>query len=152
MSAITDTTCGPPFSSDDNVGAVGRGCPALPLARGSHRRSQGRTRSDVSNQADYKSVCNETRRSLQIHSFQLRTLVNHPHPMAPAPTPFHILRSHASPLAAITFNPSNTLVYAGDQDGNISITDLRSRRTVSSWRAHEGGILTLQEWNGSLIR
>lgn len=72
--------------------------------------------------------------------------------MAPAPTPFHILRNHAAPLAALAFNPANSCLYAGDQDGVITITDLKSRRTITSWKAHEGGVLSLVEWEGKLIR
>ena len=72
--------------------------------------------------------------------------------MPAAPTPFHLLRTHHAPLSSVSFNPGNTLLYAGDQDGYISITDLRSRRTVAYWKAHRGGVLTVQEWDGRLIR
>ena len=71
---------------------------------------------------------------------------------APPPDPFHILRIHSAPLSVISFNPSNTLLYAGDQDGYISIIDLRTRRALSYWKAHETGVLTVEEWNGRLIR
>ncbi|WWD18782.1 hypothetical protein CI109_103237 [Kwoniella shandongensis] len=71
--------------------------------------------------------------------------------MPPPPTPFHLLRAHHSPLSALHFNPSNTLLYSGDQDGYISILDLRVRRVVAYWQAHEGGVLGLEEWEGGLI-
>lgn len=72
--------------------------------------------------------------------------------MAPPPTPFHVLRNHSAPLSTVSFNSGNTLLYAGDQDGTVSITDLKSRRTTSLWKAHEGGVLSVEEWNGRLIR
>ncbi|WWC62940.1 uncharacterized protein I303_105538 [Kwoniella dejecticola CBS 10117] len=71
--------------------------------------------------------------------------------MPSPPPPFHLLRSHHSPLSTVIFNPSNTLLYSGDQDGYITILDLKVRRVIAYWRAHEGGILGLQEWHGSLI-
>ena len=71
---------------------------------------------------------------------------------SPPPTPFHILRTHQSPLSALSFNPTNTLLYSADQAGHISVTDLRSRRLVSYWKSHDDGVLGLEEWDGRLIR
>ncbi|WWD05229.1 hypothetical protein V865_003302 [Kwoniella europaea PYCC6329] len=71
--------------------------------------------------------------------------------MPSPPPPFHLLRSHHSPISSVHFNPSNTLLYSGDQDGYISILDLKVRRVVGYWKAHEGGILGLEEWQGGLI-
>lgn len=72
--------------------------------------------------------------------------------MPAAPAPFHILRNHSSPLSALSINPSNTLLYTGDQDGNVGITDLSSRRVVRLWKAHNESILSVEEWNGHLLR
>ncbi|RXK36271.1 hypothetical protein M231_06475 [Tremella mesenterica] len=69
----------------------------------------------------------------------------------PPPPPFHLLRAHTSPISSVHFNPSNTLLYTGDQSGRISILDLRTRRVVAYWRAHSDSILTLTEWSGRLI-
>ncbi|WVQ73498.1 hypothetical protein IAR50_003070 [Cryptococcus sp. DSM 104548] len=74
--------------------------------------------------------------------------------MPPAPpTPFHTLRTHSSPLASLHFSafPSNGLLYAGDQEGWISVLDLRVRRVVAFWKAHEGGVLGLGEWEGGVV-
>ncbi|KAK8858888.1 hypothetical protein IAR55_003119 [Kwoniella newhampshirensis] len=71
--------------------------------------------------------------------------------MPSPPTPFHLLRAHHAPLSALHFNPSNTLLYSGDQDGFISILDLRVRRVVAYWQAHQGGVLGVEEWEGGLI-
>ncbi|WRT68100.1 uncharacterized protein IL334_005075 [Kwoniella shivajii] len=72
-------------------------------------------------------------------------------PSPSPPPPFHLLRSHHAPLSSVHFNPSNTLLYSGDQDGFISILDLRVRRVIAYWKAHQGGILGLEEWQGGLI-
>jgi hypothetical protein len=69
-----------------------------------------------------------------------------------APAPFHLLRNHSAPLSALHINESNTLLYSGDQDGFVGIMDLSSRRIVRLWQAHLGGILSLEEWDGHLIR
>jgi WD40 repeat protein len=74
-------------------------------------------------------------------------------PVMPSPpTPHHILRTHSSPLSSLSFSPTNTHLYASDQDGNLSITDLRSLRSTSHWKAHDGGALGIQEWAGGTIR
>lgn len=72
--------------------------------------------------------------------------------MPTAPAPFHILRNHSAALSALSINPSNTLLYSGDQEGNVGITDLSSRRVVRLWQAHQGSIMSVEEWNGHLIR
>ncbi|WVQ96250.1 hypothetical protein IAU59_003354 [Kwoniella sp. CBS 9459] len=72
-------------------------------------------------------------------------------PLPPPPSPFHYLRTHHHPLSAVHFNASNTLLYSGDQEGWVSILDLRVRRMICFWRAHEGGVLGLEEWEGGLI-
>lgn len=69
-----------------------------------------------------------------------------------APTPFHLLRSHHAPISAVHFNHDNTLLYAGDQDGFVSVSDLNFRRVILFWKAHEGGVLGLEEWEGRMIR
>ncbi|ODN74132.1 hypothetical protein L202_07586 [Cryptococcus amylolentus CBS 6039] len=70
-----------------------------------------------------------------------------------APSPFHTLRTHSSPLATLHFStsPSNGLLYSGDQEGWISVLDLRVRRVVAFWKAHEGGVLGLGEWEGGVV-
>lgn len=69
-----------------------------------------------------------------------------------APAPFHLLRNHSAPVSAVHINPPNALLYTGDQNGFVGITDLSSRRVIRFWQAHTGGILSLEEWDGHLIR
>lgn len=71
--------------------------------------------------------------------------------MVPPPTPFHILRAHASPLSVLRFGSDNTTLLAGDQSGTVSITDLRARRVRAAWKAHEGGVLGVGEWDGGVV-
>lgn len=73
---------------------------------------------------------------------------------SPAPVPFHTIRTHSSPLASLHFSasPPNSHLYAGDQDGWISVLDLKVRRVIAFWKGHEGGVLGLGEWQGGLIR
>lgn len=72
--------------------------------------------------------------------------------MSPPPAPFHLIRKHQSPLSALSFSPSNTLLYSADQGGYVAITDLRSRRVIAYWKAHGDGVLGVEEWEGRLIR
>jgi WD40 repeat protein len=86
-----------------------------------------------------------------VHHYTFLVTFNLHYPMPPPPTPFHILRAHQAPLSAIRFTAGNTHLVAGDQDGTVSITDLRARRVIASWKAHDGGILGLGEWDGGIV-
>ncbi len=73
--------------------------------------------------------------------------------MAP-PTPFHIIRHHSHPIHQVAFSSSSSprYLYTGDEQGTVSIIDLGKRRVVASWKANEGGVLGVGEWDGGLIR
>ncbi|ORY31812.1 hypothetical protein BCR39DRAFT_525501 [Naematelia encephala] len=71
--------------------------------------------------------------------------------MTSPPIPLHIIRSHTAALSTAIFNPDNSLLYSADQEGWISVLDLRVRRVVCHWKAHDGGVLGLAEWQGGLI-
>ncbi|KAH8089136.1 WD40-repeat-containing domain protein [Filobasidium floriforme] len=71
--------------------------------------------------------------------------------MPAPPSPFHVLRHHQSPLHHLAFSHSNDLLYSGDEDGNIAITDLKLKRVISSWKAHGEGVLGVGEWDGGLV-
>lgn len=68
--------------------------------------------------------------------------------MAPTPTPHFILRHHSAQINALTFSPSNHLLYSGDADGIVAVTDTKSRRALAVWKAHEDGVLGVEEWPG----
>ncbi|KAL1405876.1 Astra associated protein 1 Asa1 [Vanrija albida] len=71
--------------------------------------------------------------------------------MPPPPIPFHILRAHHAPISALHFTRGNTHLFAGDQDGVVSVTDLSARRVVASWEAHDKGVLSVGEWDGGVV-
>jgi WD40 repeat protein len=71
--------------------------------------------------------------------------------MPAAPPPLHTLRTHSVPIASTSFSHDNALIYAGDQDGYLSITDAKTRRAIAYWKAHTEGILGVQEWDNRLI-
>jgi WD40 repeat protein len=71
--------------------------------------------------------------------------------MSPPP-PIHVFRSHSHPLHTTAFSANNQLLYAGDEDGWITITDLKVKRVVAHWKAHESGVLGVGEWLGGLVR
>lgn len=71
--------------------------------------------------------------------------------MVPPPTPFHILRAHQAPLTCVSFSPGNVFLLAGDQDGYVSVSDLGSRRVVAYWKAHEDGVLNVEDMGGQII-
>lgn len=72
--------------------------------------------------------------------------------MPSPPIPFHILRAHHAPISALHFTRGNTHLFAGDQDGVVSVTDLGARRVVASWEAHDKGVLSVGEWDGGVVR
>jgi ASTRA-associated protein 1 len=71
--------------------------------------------------------------------------------MPDLPDPHHILRTHTHPLSHLYFSSNNTLLYSCDQEGYLSVTDLKTRRPLVTFKAHENGCLGLGEWNGRLI-
>lgn len=70
----------------------------------------------------------------------------------PAPPPSTVFRYHAYPVHAAAFSTDNTLLYAGDEEGWLSITDTKTKRVVAHWRAHEKGVLAVKDWQGGLVR
>lgn len=78
--------------------------------------------------------------------------------MAPSPPPpARILRSHTAQINTIVFSPvdlegrTNERLYTGDADGIVIITSTRTFRALASWKAHEKGLLGIQEWEDSVI-
>ncbi|KAG8955637.1 ASTRA complex subunit [Tulasnella sp. 424] len=78
--------------------------------------------------------------------------------MAPSPPPpIRILRSHAAQINAVSFSPldlegkTNERLYTGDADGLVVVTSTRTFRALASWKAHNNGLLGVQEWEDSII-
>lgn len=69
----------------------------------------------------------------------------------PPPAPTHLLRAHLAPVNALWFSEDNERLYSGDSKGHVVVTSTRSLRPLAQWRAHNDGILGIEEWNGQII-
>ncbi|KAJ3763905.1 WD40-repeat-containing domain protein [Lentinula raphanica] len=68
-----------------------------------------------------------------------------------APAPIHLLRSHTSPIAALSISHDNERIYSGDSSGLAVITSTQTLRAIASWKAHEDGFLGIEEWENAII-
>ena len=66
------------------------------------------------------------------------------------PAPAHTIRTHASALTTLHFSLDNERLYTGDAGGVISIVSTRTIRPLARWKAHEDGILGVEEWEYDL--
>ncbi|RDB25570.1 ASTRA-associated protein 1 [Hypsizygus marmoreus] len=69
----------------------------------------------------------------------------------PPPSPTHILRTHTSPISALSFSPDNERLYSGDSAGHVVVTSTRSLRAITSWNAHTDSVLGVEEWGQRVI-
>lgn len=69
----------------------------------------------------------------------------------PPPSPSHLLRTHSEPVNAVWFSKDNERLYSGDAQGHVVITSTRTLRSLASWKAHDDGILGLQEWDQHIL-
>ncbi|KAF8656270.1 hypothetical protein AX16_002706 [Volvariella volvacea WC 439] len=69
----------------------------------------------------------------------------------PPPAPSHLLRSHPAPVHVLSISDDNERIYSGDASGIVIVTSTRSLRPVTSWKAHDGPLLGIQEWGRRLI-
>ena len=65
--------------------------------------------------------------------------------------PAYILRGHTSPIHALHFFHQNAFLASGDSDGWIVVWSLASKRAVAVWRAHEGSILGVRDWDSERL-
>lgn len=68
------------------------------------------------------------------------------------PPPAHVFRSHSYPVHCSAFSTDNHLLFAGDEEGWVTITDLKAKRVVAHWKAHEAGVLGVADWQGGIVR
>jgi WD40 repeat protein len=69
--------------------------------------------------------------------------------MPSPPIPHFVLRHHSTQINALSFSPrSNEVVYSGDADGFVAISSTKTRRALAFWKAHEDGVLGVEEWEG----
>ncbi|KAK0232842.1 WD-40 repeat-containing protein [Armillaria fumosa] len=69
----------------------------------------------------------------------------------PPPPPRHILRSHSSTVTTLFISLDNERIYSGDGFGFVVSTSTRTLRPISSWKAHNDGLLGVQEWGANII-
>jgi WD40 repeat protein len=69
----------------------------------------------------------------------------------PPAVPAYILRGHASPIHALDFFRHNAYLASGDSDGWIVVWSLASKRAVAVWKAHEGALLGVRDWDGQRL-
>ena len=67
------------------------------------------------------------------------------------PTPQHILRSHSSPICALSVSGDNERIYSGDASGKIVVTSTGSLRAITQWNAHTDSILGVEEWDDRIL-
>ncbi|KAK0208026.1 WD-40 repeat-containing protein [Desarmillaria ectypa] len=69
----------------------------------------------------------------------------------PPPPPRHILRSHSSGVTTLFISLDNERIYSGDSSGFVVSISTRTLRPISSWKAHNDGVLGVQEWGANII-
>ena len=69
----------------------------------------------------------------------------------PPPTPQHILRSHSSPVSALSVSEDNERIYSGDASGKVVVTSTGSLRAITQWNAHTDSILGVEEWDDHIV-
>ncbi|GJN93633.1 hypothetical protein Rhopal_006690-T1 [Rhodotorula paludigena] len=82
----------------------------------------------------------------QLSSPALRT-----RPRTSPPEPWCILRAHAAPLSVVHFSACTRILYTADTDGFVAAWNLATRRPLCFWKAHEAGVLGLEEHDGGLL-
>lgn len=64
------------------------------------------------------------------------------------PVPAYIFRGHQAGIHALHFYQNNRFFASGDSDGWIVVWRLTTRRAAAAWRAHDGSIMGIKDWNG----
>ncbi|RPA95222.1 hypothetical protein L873DRAFT_1604042, partial [Choiromyces venosus 120613-1] len=65
--------------------------------------------------------------------------------------PTYILRGHTAQIHAAHFYSSNTRLATADASGWIILWSLHTRRATAVWKAHEGSVLKVGDWDGKII-
>ncbi|PSR78991.1 hypothetical protein PHLCEN_2v7178 [Hermanssonia centrifuga] len=65
----------------------------------------------------------------------------------PSPSaPTHLLRYHLAAVNALHLSEDNERLCSGDASGTVIVTSTRSLRPLARWKAHEEGLLGVEEW------
>lgn len=85
----------------------------------------------------------------------LSTTTSKPPPAATPATapaqPTYILRGHTTQIHSVHFYSSNTRLATADASGWIVLWSLHTRRATAVWKAHEGSVLKVSDWDGKII-
>ncbi|KAF3909853.1 hypothetical protein ABW21_db0205236 [Orbilia brochopaga] len=68
-----------------------------------------------------------------------------------AQQPVYVMRGHAAPIHALHFYRSNSRLVSADADGWAVVWNLATRRPVAVWRAHNGAVLGVSDWDDCSI-
>ncbi|KAK6335435.1 ASTRA complex subunit [Orbilia brochopaga] len=68
-----------------------------------------------------------------------------------AQQPVYVMRGHAAPIHALHFYRSNSRLVSADADGWAVVWNLTTRRPVAVWRAHNGAVLGVSDWDDCSI-
>jgi WD40 repeat protein len=72
--------------------------------------------------------------------------------MKKAPIPIYVLRGHGSEVNSIKFLKSSDVLISGDQNGELRVWDLKSRRTkVQIEKHHSNSILHVDLLSDTLL-
>ncbi|BGP34618.1 Astra associated protein 1 Asa1 [Rhodotorula toruloides] len=67
------------------------------------------------------------------------------------PVPSYILRGHAASISCVRFSRCASSIFTGDTDGFVALWELRSFRPRFFWKAHEQGVLSVEEHGDGVL-
>jgi WD40 repeat protein len=68
------------------------------------------------------------------------------------PEPYFTLRGHNNGVSALTFLNDGETLCSGDSEGNVHLWRMQTHRTACSFKAHDKGVLSLQNcFNGHVL-
>ncbi|BGP26949.1 Astra associated protein 1 Asa1 [Rhodotorula toruloides] len=67
------------------------------------------------------------------------------------PGPSYILRGHDTSVSCVRFSRCARLIFTGDTNGFVAVWDLRSFRPRFFWKAHDRGVLGVEEHGNGVL-
>lgn len=67
------------------------------------------------------------------------------------PVPSYIFRGHTAAIHALHFFARNHYFASGDNDGWVVLWRVTTRRPVGAWKAHDGGVTAIKDWEGTKL-
>ena len=66
-------------------------------------------------------------------------------------TPAYIFRGHNAAIHSLHFFRENNFFASGDSEGWLVIWRMTTRRAAAVWKAHEGGVSGIKDWQGDRL-